>query len=312
MQEIKKTESIHPLFLCADDVNDIFDNKELCLPQVNFISTEKDSWHEHCCINSQNQLIYSNENRVNISSRTGHSNITMFCHLRQATANVKGNEQEVKALAIDEFDNVFVIVRFEESSVGEDSVCVLFIFDSKGNEQRECLLDFLDHNFNSIECVVGNDSDIVIHVSGFLYVCNSNGELKIQSPLEDISSKLGRSISLQCVTAHNEIVMCLNKSVLVYTKEGMLKRKIDTNYKMEAARYNFVTSKIEVLGAKKSILFQTWSSYYIISYSENDEVDCLYLPVGQPGRSINFRSHPAGPSVFILYTPVEASLALPV
>ena len=189
---------------------------------------------------------------------------------------------------------------------------VVKIFDSKGNEQRECLSDFLDRNFNSIECVVSNDGDIVFHVSGCLYICNSNGELKFQSQLQDISSKLGRSISLQCITDHNEIVMCLNKSVLVYTKEGMLKRKIDTNCKVEAARYNFVTSKIEVLGTKKAILFQTWSSYYIISYSENDQVDCLYLPVGQPGRCIIFCSHPGGPSVFTLYTPVEASLALPV
>ena len=119
-EEQNKTETIHPLFLCADDVDDIFDNKGLCLPEVNFISAEKDSWHEHCCINSQNQLLYSNENQINISSRSGPSNITMFCQLRQATANVKNNEQEVKALAVDHCDNVFVIVPFEKSNGGED------------------------------------------------------------------------------------------------------------------------------------------------------------------------------------------------
>ena len=64
--------------------------------------------------------------------------------------------------------------------------------------------------------------------------------------------------------------------------------------------FNYVTSKIEALVKNfESVL--RWPSYSILSYSENDEVECLYLPVKRHGRTPDFSSHPAGPAALVFY-----------
>ena len=65
--------------------------------------------------------------------------------------------------------------------------------------------------------------------------------------------------------------------------------------------YNYVTSKMEILMEKQSMLGTM--SYYILSYSaESDEVECLYLPVNTSVHYplIGFYRHPTGSTVLTI------------
>ncbi len=65
--------------------------------------------------------------------------------------------------------------------------------------------------------------------------------------------------------------------MLVYTKEGTLKRTIKVKGKVLGVKYNDSTSKIEILVDNKS----EKRPYSILSYNDNDEVERLCLPVNK-------------------------------
>ena len=332
----RRRETIHPLFLDIDVLKEILEQQKLQPPENQVIS--KDKINLRCCgINSKSQLLYNCGNSITILGRSGYTKT--FCELQQATANLKGNDQKVEALAVDRDDNVYVIICFKDRTTSR-YVCVLFVFDSSGNEQYQRVLDFLEEDeyrsYGAYEvldehykfhlefnCVVNNDGDILFHLSGrnYICVCDSNGNIKARlSPffLDRVNSSF-EGIRLQCVTNQNDIVMRSTKNVFVFTKEGKLKRAIRNAAEedreptlggypecefVEQITYNYATSKIDV-PVSNSQVGGTNDRCNILSYSaENNFIevcDCLYLPF----RSLcylwlgRFCSHPAGPAVLI-------------
>ena len=224
-----KCETIHPLVIHADVVKKIFDDKEFQPPENHVILNER-SWRDNCVINSKGQFLTVNDNVINIMNRSGDRKT--FCELRPATVNFEDVKQVVNSLTIDRYDNVFVIMKFKDVTSNK-YVCVLFVFDSSGNKKYERLLDFFecDGFWKTIRCRVNNDGKFLMHVKGSdrVYVCNSSCTLKYRLPLDENSSyRVGDYISLECVTDQNELVMRTFENVLVYTREGKLKRTIKT------------------------------------------------------------------------------------
>ena len=294
-----RCESIHPLIIHADVIKKIFDKEEFQPPENHVISKEI-RWIDHCVINSKGELLFADKNAINIISRSGDRKT--FCELPQTAANHSYFSAALKALAIDRYDNVVIIINF---TGGIRDLCVLFVFDCSGNKKCECLLGFveLDGFRKTIRCRVNNDGEFFIHVEGSdrVYVCDSSGTLKYRLPLEENSSyHLGDYISLQCVTDQNELVMCTSKNVLVYTSEGNLKRTIKVKHVDENVTYNHQTSKIEIL-VRKEPRIGTTTSFSVVSYSENDEVERLYVPVEDWELISNISHHPAGPRMIRIF-----------
>ena len=291
-------------------VTKIFGREEYKPPenQVNMIyHHDMTDINKHYCINSKGQFLNLDKNHkcIHILNRSG--DIKTFCYIGQ----------NVKALAIDRHDNVFVIKSYKDG--GTSYKCaVLFVFDSSGNKQNERALDF--HKIDKlvlIDCVVNNDGYIIINIRWHhhIYVCDSNGNLKSRLSLEENSNySSGDNISLQCVNDQNEIIINTRTHVLVYTKEGRLKRTIKVDRqprthallallgegmddREQAVTYNYATSKIEILVCKLG--FFGTEPCYILSYSENDEVERLCLPVTGWKPCVWFCSHPAGPAALI-------------
>ena len=220
-------------------------------------------------INSKSEVLWADKDAtcINIVNRSGK--MKRFCELRQATANPKGDNQYPVALAIDRYDNVFLIICFRDR-ISNEYVHVLFVYDPTGEQQHERVLDLLPC-ISALNLFVVDD-DIFIHKNfdDFIYICDSKGNLKSRLPLEQNSSyNSGDFISMQCVTDESDIIMCTDENVLVYTKEGKVRgmmkvsEMIKKRDEIKAARYNNVTSEIEVLVGKKSS-FKT-RSYYIYS-----------------------------------------------
>ena len=294
-----KCETIHPLIIHADVVKDIFDKEEFQPPENHVISKEI-RWIDHCVINSKGDLLFADKNAINIISRSGKRKT--FCELPQTAANHSYVGATLKALAIDRYDNVVIIINF---TGGIRDVCVLFVFDCSGNKKCECLLGFVEisKSRETINCLVNNDGEFLVNVHGSnnIYVCDSLGTLKSLLPLEENSSyHLGDCISLECVTDQNELIMCTNENVLVYTREGKLKRTIKSGRFHRNVTYNHQTSKIEILVEKNS-RFGTTNSFSIFSYSENDDVERLYVPVKDWMIYPKIIHHPAGPGAINIY-----------
>ena len=104
------------------------------------------------------------------------------------------------------------------------------------------------------------------------------------------------------VTNQNEIVMRKGEKVFVYTNEGKLKRTIIVKNGVSAVTFNYDTSNLEIVEDEEST-FGTRQSFCIRTYSENDEVECLYLPTNKWYLSLRkaYCSHPTGPAALIYW-----------
>ena len=294
-----RDETIHTLVIDPYVVKEILETEEFEEPENQLIS-DKLSFRFYYVINSKRELLQVDKdgNCINIINKSG--DVKRFCELRQATANHKGDHQRVTALAIDCDDNVFLIIHFKEKTSNE-YVFVLFVYDSTGNEHHERVLHLQFEFRLSIMitlCVVNNDIFIHKNQDNLIYICDGDGNLKSRLPLKQNSSDhSGDGHHFECVTNDDDIVVRTGQNVLVYTKEGELKRTISVEINIKAVRFNYITSKIEVLVEKKSILGTM--SYHIYSYSESDEVECLFLPV-ESNSLLRFLQHPAGVTALMI------------
>ena len=300
-------ETIHPLVIHADVVKEIFDNEEFQPPENHVILNEIHC--DYCAINSKGEVFVVNDNVINIINRSGDRKT--FCKLRQATANVKGSWQVVKGLAIDSYDNVFVVIKFDDWT-SNTNMYVLFVFDSSAVRKHERLLDLFNPTESSgtIMCRVNHDSEFLVCVirrdDHYIMVCDSTGTLKYRLTLDENSSYgFGNYLSLQCVTDQNELVMRKHENVFVFTREGQLKRTIKSrcvpgSYD-ENVSYNHQTSKIEVLVPNEQSIIGTTSSFSIFNYPENSEVERLYVPVKNWIIFPKIIYHPAGPGALCIY-----------
>ncbi|CAB3979806.1 Hypothetical predicted protein [Paramuricea clavata] len=291
-------ETIHPLLLDVDVVKDIFDKDEFQPPGNQIILSKIDVSYT-CIINSKGQLLTLLYDEAHVLNGSGETKT--FCRILSTRANLEPLIVFRRvALVIDRDDKVFVIKYFKDCTSGK-CVYVLFVFDSSGNRQYERVLHFLKcETAEEINCVINNDGDIIIHfLDAFdLYVCDNSGNLKSTLSLEKHPSDGTRGF-FRCasVTNQNEIVMIAGNKVFVYTKEGKLKRTIIVKSRIAAVTFNYATSNLEIMEYGES--FGTRLSFCIRTYSENDEVGCLYLPINEWYPLKAYCSHPTGPAAFI-------------
>ena len=97
------------------------------------------------------------------------------------------------------------------------------------------------------------------------------------------------------MTDQNELVMCTSENVLVYTREGNLKQTIKEEHFNRNVTYSHQTTTIEIIAQTEQ------TSISICSYSENDEVERLYVPVKDGMIYRDIFHHPAGPGVILIY-----------
>ena len=296
-------ETIHPLVIDPYVVKEIFDWEELQLPENQLISDKLSL--KFCCINSKREVLQVDQDAscMDIANRSGRG-MKSFCEIQDATANSEGDDQHVKAFAIDRYDNVYLIIKFNDRTTNK-YVFVLLVYDITGKKRHERVLH-LQFEFEfllSITLKLCVNNDIFIHQNGddSIYVFDINGNLKFRLSLERNSSnhRSGDDISMECVTDDDDIIMRTRQSVLLYTKEGKLKQTINVKNDIEAVSYNCVTSKIEILVKKESILGM--ASYYILSYSESNEVERLYLPIERNSRRLRFCNHAVGPTALMIH-----------
>ena len=298
----RNTPPINPLLLDINIVREIFDKEEFQLPGNEVTLTGICIDTVVPCMNGKGQILWPKKDCINLTNRSGETRT--FCQIPQSMANLKGKDLKVKALATDRHHNLFVIIQIVKFIYfvnvfripSAKHFYVLFVFDYSGNVQCERVLDFLEYNgwecILGWSCVVNNDGDLIIHTYGVdPYICDSKGELKSRLLVSE------RFACLAYVTDQNEIVMYTSSDVLVYTKEGKIKRPITGQNCIRSVIFNYITSQMEVLVRNNETSFKM-CSYSILSYSEKDEVECFYLGNFCSEYAV-FCSHPTGGTALV-------------
>ena len=293
---------INPLLLDINIVREIFDKEEFQLPRNQIILPGICPNTGLTCMNGKSQILWLENDCINLTNRSGKTHT--FCQIPQSMANLEGNNQKVKVLATDRHNNLFVIIEIQNFKFFDyirrlaKNLYVLFVFDHSGNVQCERVLDFLEYGglqcIYGWSCVVNNDDNLIIQAGSVdPYICDSKGELKSRLSVSE------RSANLACVTDQNEIVMYTSSDVLVYTKEGKIKRPITGQNCINSVIFNYITSQMEVLVRNNETSFERWS-YSILSYSEKDEVECFY----SGSRYAVFCSHPTGGTALVYHNQI--------
>lgn len=298
-----RNETIHPLLI--EPFCELFVENSNCFPIRKYAIIYTPMIRLNCCvaINSKGEFLYLNKYRnisiINRASGDASSWKISFQLRLQSIAKRIGANPKITVLAIDRYDNVYIIIHYD-ACINFQGGYVLFVFDSDGNKKHDRTLDFLGEERQLAECVVNNDGEVLIHAKSrnLLYICDDTGTLKYCLPTL-------KSIRLQCVTSEDEIVMIKGtKDVLVYTKKGKFIRKITVKDDVHRVAYNYQTSKLDIAVTNAS------SITFILSYLGNDEVERLYAPIEKRGSIIagHFSYHPAGPGFFMLLPYVAKGL----
>ena len=239
-------------------------------------------------VNSKGEIIIASmrsSDTGTVMKITTAGEIQLFCRLPPEDTETNG--LKMSSLAIDGDDNVYI--HRDCKPTYNDHQYKLFVFDAKGN------LKHVSDDGTVKAIAVTKDKKIIRHdyAYGGMQVCDSSGELKYSFPTKEVL------IDFLSISDENEIIAAAGgcKFVYIYTEEGNVKRKIETNAKffvqVAGVAFDHVTKEVVVL-TNNLILNKTW--IYRFS-TTGEERETTRLPFEfWPGL---LTSHPSGPVALV-------------
>ena len=237
---------------------------------------------------------------VSIISRTGKTKSVFPLRVLWNEDEHKNKiKHEVASVAVDEENNVYLIVLYYQENGYEKSepdYVVLYVFDEHCNHVKyKSELNFLPKLTTTyVRLAVNKNKDIVIMRDDGVYVCDATGQLKYMF-------KPKCSPSFIAVSKNNKIIIGSlgGNTVEIYTEEGNLKRtiKLPEGHEVRGLAFHFGISKISVLSRHPG---EDQHTYYLHFYSETDEHDtstCLSDKTYNNFATVT--SHPRGPALVL-------------
>ena len=247
-------------------------------------------------VNSRGEIIVVHNNGVRIISKTGKTKSVLPLPVLQSQ-DEDGNEMEhdIRGVAVDKENNVYLAVRYGKDRYDESEKDVLYVFDEHCNHvKHKSVLNFQPRlRSGYIPLAVNKNKDIVMRRDYNVYVCDVTGQLKFEFKPKCLPWSIG-------VLENNEIIIgsCEDNTVEIYTEEGNLKMtiKLPAGHRVVRVVFHFGISKIIV-----SSYYREKKSFYLHCYSETGEQHmstCL-------GKIDDFdlfptiTSHPSGPAAVV-------------
>ena len=202
--------------------------------------------------------------------------------------------QHIKGLAVDNNNNVYVVVRLKTRTENDDVTnFVLHVLDENYHVKHDsCTLDFMDANVLSLVSIAINKSNNIIMIKGgdpHVYICDNTGTL--QHKFEHDSSELpSLSISEQdkIITSSDDL-----EAMVTFSEEGNLKSTVELpeDHEIYGVAYHYVIRKIIVLTYVKKK-----HSYFLLCYTEAGDLETSTFFCKRIDREfIKITSHPSGP-----------------
>ncbi len=247
-------------------------------------------------INSRGEiLMVGYRDNISVIYKTGKGK--QVWELSASTENEENViEQRIAGLAVDEENNVYVVVYFKKTSGTSLLLYVLddYCFHVKHTSQ----LNFVENvdDIIIVSLAINKNNNIVIHIAPHVYVCDQTGQLKYKFG-EDIPSGVDSCTSVP----DNEIMLApiTGDAVEIYTEEGNLKLKIKLPefHVIMGAAFHFVLRKIMVLG-----YMERENSSFLHCYSETGKLETsMRVPFTSGIPWFYIISHPSGPVAIVGY-----------
>ncbi len=246
-------------------------------------------------INSRGEiLMVGYRDNISVIYKTGKGK--QVWELSASTENEENViEQRIAGLAVDEENNVYVVVYFKKTSGTSLSLYVLneHCFHVKHTSQ----LNFVENVDDIIRVSLAINKNNIVMVPDSepqVYVCDHTGQLKYKFGDHIIPSRVSCCASVP----DNEMMLVpIEGDVKIYTEQGNLKLKIKlpaASHLVLGAAFHFVLRKIMILGWRKG-------SYFLHCYSETGKLETSMSVCNTSGIRYwpDMRSHPSGPVVIV-------------
>jgi hypothetical protein len=199
-------------------------------------------------------------------------------------------EQYIKGLAVDNNNNVYVVVWLTTRTKNVTN-SVLHVLDENYRVKHSCTLDFIDVSFSYVSIAINKNNNIIMinNQDPHVYICDNTGTL--QDKFEHDSSLLS-SLS---ISEQDKIIISSGdgKAMVTFSEEGNLKStvKLPEGHEIYAVVYHYVIRKIIVL-----TYVDKNNSYFLLCYTEAGDLEtstffCKRIEL----EVIKITSHPSGP-----------------
>ena len=231
----------------------------------NEVKVDGEIYRGRSAMNSRGEIIVARNDGVKTISKTGKTKSFLPLPVL-LSQDEDGNEMEydIRGVAVDEENNVYLIVLCEKNRD-----VWLYVFDEDCNDvkHRSELNFFLEEGVRVrvryVSLAVNKNKDIVMIGDHHVYVYDVTGQLKYKFTPKWWPSSIG-------VSEKNEIIIASWRSntVEIYTEEGNLKTtiKLPAGHEVIGVAFHFGISKIIVLS-----YYMEKMSYYLHCYSETGE-----------------------------------------
>ncbi len=239
-------------------------------------------------------LSLSAERKDSLSITTRNGGRKLFCTIH-SKENDAGFLNEIRCLAVDENDNVFIVIEIPSCYENVPTKYKLLTLDANGNVKADRLLDIIEETRCSLQMSVTKDGRIVIYcyITDTMYICDSTDAMqdyKFELSLKNANHKDMSEFSFT-VSNKNEIICTfyigekLNKIyIYIITMSGELKRAVQVPATISES---FSQMDIVFNHVNETIIV---SLGYGLSSSDSDD-DNSDDDDNDRSTSINFRKH---------------------
>jgi hypothetical protein len=259
---------------------------------------DRDIFPYNSAVNSHGEIVVGHGNDIEVISRTGESKVGyQFSLPSKEDKEREVIKQKIVALAVDQENNVYVVLYCKTNSHVDSQYAVLYILDEHCNcVKHKSELNFLPKHKTCLRLGINKNNNIVMTPIGFgddhVYVCDHTGQLKY---------KFEHEVSLLCymsVSDNNEIMLTSlhGNAVEIYTEEGNVKLKIEppAGHEVRGTAFHFVIRKIIVLTRDSGS-----DSYFLHRYSSTGDMDNSMFCFNDRGGFLRITSHPSGPVAIV-------------
>ena len=269
--------------------------KELARHPSRRILIDEEIYPYVCAVNGHGDVLtlrdYGSDEIQVISSKTGECKVVKLPDPREGEVI---DEQYIKGLAVDNNNNVYVVVLLITHTENDDvKNFVWHVLDENYHVKHDSrTLNFMPENLVYWMSIAINKNNNIIMINDkdpHVYICDNTGML--QHKFEH-DSRLLPSLS---ISEQDKIITSSRnrKAMVTFSEEGNLKStvKLPEGHEIYGVAYHYVIRKIIVLTCVEKN-----NSYFLLCYTEAGDLEsstffCKRINL----EFINITSHPSGP-----------------
>ena len=259
-------------------------------------------YYSRDAITTTGKILSNNQHGLKIAKPNGEC--SMFC-----TISLENDEDilnEICCFAVDENDNVYIVIKISSCYENVPTQYKLLTFDENRNAIADRALDIIE-KLKSPQMTVTKDGKLVIYCDRIIsmYICdNTNVEKDYKFPVPLLKNVCPDDIFVRSctVTDQNKVIYVFSKLdnyesffMHIFTMDGELKHKV----KVPATISFWYLCNVVFNHVNKTILVSLFDGRYTTSLFSFSKTGELLYKFQIPGCYYRLTSHPNGPIALV-------------